>query len=189
MPRTRVVRAFSAGGIAFRRSPSATLAPGDPSAPADPLADVEVALVGRPHLDIWVLPKGTPHRGEETADAALREVREETGLVTQIVGEVGAIKYTFARDGTRFHKEVFHYLLEATGGDVSLHDAEYEEARWFPLAEAHRRLTFQNEADLLQRAEPMIARVLASEPSLGASAPSPPRDPGAPAPIPEGGQS
>ncbi len=126
-------------------------------------ANVEIALVGRTHVDIWVLPKGTPNRGEDAAGTALREVREETGLITRIVGELGSIHYSFTRDGIRFHKEVFHYLLEATGGDVSLHDAEYDEARWFPLDEAYRRLTFQNEADLLRRAEPKIRRFLADQ--------------------------
>ncbi len=171
MSRTRVVRAFSAGGVVFRRAADAEPLQ-DTGAGTDPLAGVEIALVGRPQLDIWVLPKGTPHPGESVEDSALREVREETGLITQIVNKAGSIHYTFSRDGTRFNKEVFHYVLEATGGDVSLHDAEYEEARWFPLAEAHRRLTFRNEVDLLERAEPLIARYLAEKPAVSASAPS-----------------
>jgi 8-oxo-dGTP pyrophosphatase MutT (NUDIX family) len=171
MARARVVQAFSAGGVVFRRAPGATGAspaveatiPGH-TATANPLDDVEIALVGRTYSDIWVIPKGTPHRDESVADAALREVREETGLITRIVAELGSVHYTFSRDGTRFHKEVFHYLLEAIGGDVSLHDAEYDEARWFPLGVALRRLTFDNEADMLRRAQPLIARAIAGEP-------------------------
>ena len=132
---------------------------------------VEVALVGRHRADMWMLPKGTPHLGETAAQAALREVREETGLETRVVGEVGSIHYAFTRAGTRFQKEVFHYLLEATGGDVSLHDAEYDEARWFPLAEARRRLSYRNEADLLATAEPMIARLVGGEWSADSAVP------------------
>jgi 8-oxo-dGTP pyrophosphatase MutT (NUDIX family) len=112
---------------------------------------------------MWMLPKGTPHHGETATQAALREVREETGLETRVVGELGSIHYVFTRAGTRFQKEVLHYLLEATGGDVTLHDAEYDEARWFPLAEARRRLSYRNEADLLATAEPMIARLMGGE--------------------------
>lgn len=139
----------------------------DPT-PADPPHDgatpeVEIALVGRRRADMWMLPKGTPHQGESVAQAAQREVREETGLDTRIVGELGSIHYIFARAGTRFQKEVFHYLLEATGGDVSLHDEEYDEARWFPVEEARRRLSFRNEAALLAQAEPMIARVVTGQ--------------------------
>lgn len=178
MARTRVVQAFSAGGVVFRRTPSApgASAPGqaplpDPTAQADPLDRVEIALVGRTFSDIWVLPKGTPHRDEAVPDVALREVREETGLITRIVAELGSIHYTFTREGTRFHKEVFHYLLEAIGGDVSLHDAEYDEARWFPLSVALRRVTFDNEADMLRRAQPLIARVITDEATAEPQAP------------------
>jgi 8-oxo-dGTP pyrophosphatase MutT (NUDIX family) len=166
----RVVRAFSAGGVVFRRAVGlASSSQGAPSPPADPstlaLSDVEIALVGRLNAGMWMLPKGTPHPGESVAEAAQREVREETGLETQIVGELGSIFYVFARDGTRYRKEVFHYLLEATGGDVSLHDMEYDEARWFPFAEALQQLTFHNEAELLQLAGSLIVRLLAGEPA------------------------
>jgi 8-oxo-dGTP pyrophosphatase MutT (NUDIX family) len=164
MARMRSVQVFSAGGVVFRPATEAVSSPRDvaraPDAAAAP-ASAEIALVSRARLDLWVLPKGTPRSGEDAASTALREVREETGLITRIVGELGSIHYTFVRNGKRFHKEVFHYLLEATGGDVSLHDAEYDEARWFPLDEAYRRLTFQNEAELVQRAAPLIARFLA----------------------------
>lgn len=170
MARARVVQAFSAGGVVFRcapgaiaSAPAAEAPPAGHTAAANPLDTVEIALVGRTYSDIWVIPKGTPHRDESVADAALREVREETGLITRIVAELGSIHYSFTRDGIRFHKEVFHYLLEAIGGDLSLHDAEYDEARWFPLGAALRRLTFDNEADMLRRAQPLIARAIAGE--------------------------
>ncbi len=166
MARARATRTFSAGGVVFRVTPkpAASQASGAPAStlPAgDPLADIEIALVGRTHADLWFLPKGTPRRAEPVEETALREVREETGLITRVVGELGSIHYTFSRDGMRFRKEVLHFLLEAVGGDVSLHDSEYDEARWFPLAEAERRLAYANEAELVRRAAPMIRRVLA----------------------------
>jgi 8-oxo-dGTP pyrophosphatase MutT (NUDIX family) len=160
----RTKRAFSAGGVVFRRAATPHPSPaGPPVGGAAPL--IEIALVGRLRADMWMLPKGTPHQGESVAEAAQREVREETGLDTRIVAELGSIHYIFARAGTRFEKEVFHYLLEAIGGDVSLHDEEYDEARWFPVAEARRRLSFRNEADLLAQAEPLIARLAAGHPA------------------------
>jgi 8-oxo-dGTP pyrophosphatase MutT (NUDIX family) len=144
-----------------------------PEAAADSVAKFEIALVGRPRTNIWVLPKGTPRRGEDPTDTALREVREETGLITRVQGQVGSIYYTFARGGTRYRKEVLHYLLEAVGGDLALHDAEYDEARWFPAREALARLTFHNEAELLQKALDMLAASL-SAPNASSDAATPP---------------
>ncbi|HEY7831972.1 MAG TPA: NUDIX hydrolase [Ktedonobacterales bacterium] len=160
MAKTRTVRAFSAGGVVFRLPESAAPTP-TAAADRDPLDGVEIALVGRARVDVWVLPKGTPQRGERVPETALREVREETGLITRIVDELGSIHYSFSRGGTRFRKEVFHFLLEATGGDVSLHDAEYDEARWFPARAAADRLTFENDAAMVRQALPLIVQVRA----------------------------
>lgn len=156
MAKTRTVRAFSAGGVVFRL-PTAGAALSDTE--TGPLDGVEIALVGRAHLNMWVLPKGTPHPGERVPETALREVREETGLITRIVGELGSIHYSFSRGHTHYLKEVFHFLLEAVGGNVSLHDAEYDEARWFLAPEAAECLTFANDAGMVRRALPMIARL------------------------------
>ena len=178
MARARTVQAFSAGGVVYRMA--AAHGPlRQSNTPLDPLATIEIALVGRPRTDVWVLPKGTPHRGEDPADAALREVREETGLITRIQGQVGSIYYTFARGSTRYRKEVLHFLLEALGGDVNLHDAEYDEARWFPAREALSRLTFKNEANLLQTAlDILLARlVVPTTPDEDAAAREAPHDP------------
>lgn len=130
--------------------------PGD-DPPGGELA-FEVVLVGFPAEDLWVLPKGTPEAGETPEATAVREVREETGVLPRIVGDLGSISYWFTRRGTRFRKEVRHFLMEAVGGDVDGHDAEYDEARWFPLAEAIARLRHQNEADVLRRASGLFAR-------------------------------
>jgi hypothetical protein len=74
---------------------------------------------------------------------------------------LGSIQYSFGRRGVRYDKEVRHFLMEATGGDVSLHDAEYDEARWFGLTEATRRLTYVNETEVVRRAETLIGQLLA----------------------------
>jgi 8-oxo-dGTP pyrophosphatase MutT (NUDIX family) len=169
MPRSRVVRAFSAGGVVFRLPTilpalevNAETAPASTSPPpTSALAGVEVVLVGYLRDETWTLPKGTPKEGETVEETALREVREETGIQARIVGDLGSIQYSFGRRGVRYDKEVRHFLMEATGGDVSLHDAEYDEARWFGLTEAARRLTYANETEVVRRAETLIGQLLA----------------------------
>lgn len=174
MPKPHTIRAFSAGGVVYRQVP----APSDTvtaSSPATDTADaahappplrpdlptVEIVLVGRAWDDFWVLPKGTPLQGESTEEVALREVREETGIHARIVGELGTIHYWFSRRGLRYSKEVLYYLMEATGGDVSLHDHEYDDARWFPLTDAPTRLAYTNEADIAKRAIALIRERIA----------------------------
>lgn len=114
----------------------------------------EVVLCGRSAEGLWGLPKGTPQDAETLEETAHREVREETGLDVRIERKVGEIEYWFTRpqQGKRFHKRVHHFLMVPVGGSVEQHDHEYDLVRWFPAAEAERRLTHQNEAQILRRA-------------------------------------
>jgi len=121
---------------------------------------VEVALVGRSHPGIWTLPKGTPEAGETIEQVALREVREETGLLVRLIAYIGSISYSFVRDQVRYQKQVRHFLLEAIGGDTALHDQEYDLVAWFSLSEACRRLSYQNEVNILYQAEDVLQRWL-----------------------------
>jgi 8-oxo-dGTP pyrophosphatase MutT (NUDIX family) len=127
---------------------------------AEELITMEVVLVGRSHVGIWALPKGTPLPGETIEQVAVREVQEETGLQVRLLAYIGSISYSFVRDSVRYHKQVRHFLLEAIGGDTALHDHEYDLVEWFPLHEACRRLTYQNEVHILYQAEEMLQRWL-----------------------------
>jgi 8-oxo-dGTP pyrophosphatase MutT (NUDIX family) len=151
--RSRVVSAFSTGGVVYRQTHKAV------NGASDPGVGYEVALVGRIKHDLWALPKGTPHAGETPEATALREVREETGLLTSIVAEIGRIEYTFSRKGVRYRKEVLHFLMEAVGGDIADHDEEYDFVEWVPLDEAPQRLTHENEAEIVRRAERLLSEV------------------------------
>jgi len=164
MERYQTIRAFSAGGVVFR------LISGDSNEKNGTSnqwrnvqysnMSVEVALVGRSHSGMWALPKGTPESGETLEQVAVREVQEETGLEVRLIAYIGNISYSFIRDKIRFQKQVRHFLFEAIGGDSSLHDAEYDQVEWFSIPEALRRLTYQNEVNILSQAEDILNRWL-----------------------------
>jgi 8-oxo-dGTP pyrophosphatase MutT (NUDIX family) len=139
---------FSAGGVAFRRTPQGA---------------VEVALIAVGEKLRWQLPKGTIERDEPPEAAALREVREEAGVETEIVEPIDEVEYWYVGDSrgrrVRFHKKVYFYLMRYLAGDVADHDHEVREARWFPIDEAIERLAFKNEQEVAMAARECIARL------------------------------
>jgi 8-oxo-dGTP pyrophosphatase MutT (NUDIX family) len=94
------------------------------------------------------LPKGHPDPGESMPEAATREVREETGIDAELIQKVGDVTYWYQREGRRILKKVSFYLFEYRSGDTADHDDEVLEARWIPLAEAVRTLTFKGEREM-----------------------------------------
>ena len=97
---------------------------------------------------VLALPKGHPDGSESAADAALREVREETGVDARLVEKLGDIRYWYMRGGRRIAKVVSFFLLDYVSGELDDHDHEVEHAEWMTLEEAARRLTYQGERDM-----------------------------------------
>jgi len=106
-----------------------------------------VAVV-RPHGEILALPKGHPFGGESPAQAAEREVREETGLDAELVERLGDVRYRYVRGGKRVAKVVTFFLFRYRSGNVEDHDHEVEEALWIPLADAPERLSYEGEREM-----------------------------------------
>ena len=148
----RTKMAVSAGGIVWREGQNGP----------------EVAVCVRHAPPLWALPKGTPDQGETIQQTAEREVREETGIQVRTLSKVGTIEYWFVLAGVRYHKFVHHFLMEPVGGDTSLHDHEYDDVVWLPLDEALSRLTYQNEARMLEKGAPEIDRLRAAAATGGA---------------------
>lgn len=98
------------------------------------------------------LPKGHIDPGENAETAALREVREEAGIDAEIIEKLGDVRYWYQRGGKSIPKQVTFFLMRYLGGDPADHDDEVEEARWVPLAEAERLLSFQGERDMVRAA-------------------------------------
>jgi len=108
----------------------------------------------------WCLPKGHLESNETLEETAAREVAEETGIVGRVLAPLGTIDYWFSASGTRIHKIVHHFLLEATGGELSIEgdpDAEAIDVAWFPLGDVQAHLTFPNERRIAQVAWERLA--------------------------------
>lgn len=101
---------------------------------------------------VWGLPKGLIEEGEWSEDAAVREVREETGWRASVRRHLRDIEYWFVWEGTRIHKTVRFYLMEAAGEDPGGRDREMEEVAWFPLVEAAEAVGFDSEREVLEQA-------------------------------------
>jgi 8-oxo-dGTP pyrophosphatase MutT (NUDIX family) len=127
-----MIREFSAGGVVVRR-----------------MRGREFVAVVRVRGATLALPKGHPEAGESSAEAARREVREETGLEAELVEKLDDIRYWYARGGERVMKIVSFFLFRYRSGSVANHDHEVEEALWIPLEEASGRLAYKGEKEIV----------------------------------------
>lgn len=101
----------------------------------------------------WQLPKGHVEPGESPDQAAVREVREETGVTGQVVASLPQIEYWFIERGRRVHKQVEYFLLTYVCGDTADFDAqEVSGADWFSWDEGIARLSFENERRVVRLA-------------------------------------
>jgi ADP-ribose pyrophosphatase YjhB (NUDIX family) len=147
MPKIKTKFQLSAGGVIFRESEG-----------------IEVALIATKGGKVWGLPKGLVERErkEPLEEAALREVREETGLRGRVLERIDKVEYWYRwkedNEPVRYHKIVYFFLIEHQGGDIRDHDFEVDEARWFPLVEAERMASYDSEREILGKASELRAQ-------------------------------
>lgn len=127
-----------AGGVVFRRAASGS---------------VEYLLVSASHdPDNWVLPKGHIEQGERPVFAAIREVREESGVWASWRGELGDHTFGAGKESVR----VRFYLMEQIATATADHEARAR--RWLTLADATKVARYDETKDLLKQAEERLAR-------------------------------
>lgn len=113
---------------------------------------------------ILALPKGLVDAGEKPQATAVREVREETGIVAQVVVKLADIKYVYIRtwgDGEKVFKVVSFYLLRYVSGEID--DVtpemriEVKRALWVPMGEAASQMAYSQERKVVRQAQEYLA--------------------------------
>jgi 8-oxo-dGTP pyrophosphatase MutT (NUDIX family) len=152
-----MAREISAGGVVVRkRDGTWWMAAIEPAGSASGAANQSRTARHKPVL---ALPKGLVDPGEKAAEAALREVYEETGVTADLVTKLGDIKYVYTRawgDGQRVFKIVSFYLMRYRSGRINEIAPEMRievaRARWVRLEDAPERLAYKGEKQMAGRA-------------------------------------
>lgn len=136
---------FSAGGVVCRKAATG----------------IEVVLLTRGGGKVFCLPKGKIERLETPRQAALREIKEETGLTGTIEKDLGKINYWFhaeedkvlpQRGKARVHKTVYFFLVRYESGSTSDHDTDAEDVRWLTADEALKIMSYPSERRMVEKA-------------------------------------
>jgi 8-oxo-dGTP diphosphatase len=125
-----MTRIEAAGGVVMRKGVDAT----------------EIAVVHRPRYDDWSFPKGKLDPGETFEEAALREVREETGLTCRLGPE---LPFTTYEDNKGRPKIVRYWLMAVLEDPGFVPNDEVDELVWLVPDEAGAQLTYARDRKLL----------------------------------------
>ncbi len=126
---------FSAGGVVYRRNDEGKL---------------EILLIRTKSR--WGFPKGNIEKGEPKDQAALREVKEETGVDAEIISYLGEVDYWYSSGTVRIHKFVYYYLMKYKGGEIVPQKEEIDEAKFIPIEDVEKTLSYPTDKEIFERA-------------------------------------
>lgn len=124
-----------------------------------------VLMIQRGDNDLWAIPGGAQEVGETPTGAALREVREETGLDVEITGLVGIYsdpRHVIAYDDGEVRQE-FSICLRGrpVGGELAA-SSESKQVHWIEPAQLdeltiHQSVKLRIEHGLQRRSQPYLS--------------------------------
>lgn len=107
-----------------------------------------VALVHRQAYDDWTLPKGKALPDELRPATAVREVREETGLLITLGARLQSVQYPVGKHT----KTVDYWRATARARFFHVPDKEVDKVRWVPVDDAPKALSYETEVGVLEQA-------------------------------------
>jgi diadenosine hexaphosphate hydrolase (ATP-forming) len=137
-----LVHEHSAGGVVFRERDT----------------QIDVLFI-KDRYEHWTLPKGGLEAGETPEQAALREIREETGITGEMVSLLGSTRYWYTNPvGSSVHKVVDYFLVKAISGEIVPQDGEVLEVTWIPLEDANRIPGYANNRQVVSKAVEILRK-------------------------------
>lgn len=128
----------SAGGVVFWKSNN----------------NILVCIVKRKGKNVWILPRGRIEENENMEETVVREVKEETGIISKVIRKIGVVKYNYYSpyDKTFYDKEVHFYLLKISRQEKFLPNNEIQDRLWVTVEEALNKLSYEKEKKILLKA-------------------------------------
>lgn len=131
---------FSAGGIVVKKENS----------------EILVLICQHSRYHHLGFPKGhigDRIKGETKEQAAVREVKEETGAEAVILKELQPITYFYTFEGEKRKKTVYFFLMRYMGGDITQHDFETEKVEWIPAAKVTDIISYKDEREAFNESQ------------------------------------
>ncbi len=116
--------------------------------------EIFVCIVKRKGKNVWILPRGRVETNENMENTVVREVKEETGVISKVIRKIGVIKYNYYSPFDRlfYDKEVHFYLLKITKHEKFVPNQEIQDMKWVSIQDALSILSYEKEKEILLKA-------------------------------------